>query len=401
MNRCCATPNSFYTIPLEIVLTMRICLLSLLIILSLSGCVAPGQPTIRASLSAVEAVNADGAAGFTRVLAPRPFSFPLDHGPHPEYQTEWWYYTGNLQATDGRHFGFQLTFFRRGLTPEPTERASAWGANSIFMAHLAVADVQTGRFYAFDRFSRDAAGLAGASGEPFQVFLDDWSAEGSGPEGMTMRLRAAEGDLALDLTATSRKPPALQGDRGFSQKGAETGNASYYYSLTRMETSGTVQVGDATHAVQGWSWMDHEWGTSALEGDAVGWDWFSIQLDDDRELMWAQVRTPTSVSYSFGSLVAPDGSVQSLDPADVTLEVRDTWRSPRSGAVYPAGWDLTIANLDLRLNITPRLEDQELAVAVVYWEGTVAVSGAQAGRPLSGSGYVELTGYAEARQGRY
>jgi predicted secreted hydrolase len=269
------------------------------------------------------------------------------------------------------------------------------------MAHLAVADVQAERFYAFDRFSRDAAGLAGASGEPFRVFLDDWSAEGSGPEGMTMRLRAAEADLAIDLTATSRKAPALQGDNGFSQKGAEAGNASYYYSLTRMETHGTIRLGDAIHAVQGWSWMDHEWGTSALEGNAIGWDWFSIQLDDNRELMWAQVRTPTAVSYSFGSIVAADGSVETLDPADVTLTVRDTWRSPRSGAVYPAGWELTIPSREIGLTITPRLDDQELAVAVVYWEGTVEVSGTQAGQPLSGSGYVELTGYAEARQGRY
>jgi predicted secreted hydrolase len=380
---------------------VRWLLLSLLLTLSLSGCVAPGRPEIRASLGAVEAVNADGAEGFARVLAPRPFTFPLDHGPHPEYQTEWWYYTGNLQAADGRHFGFQLTFFRRGLTPAPAERASTWGAGSIYMAHLALADVQAGRFYAFDRFSRDAAGLAGASGAPFRVFLDDWSAEGSGPEGMTMRLRAAEADLVLDLTAVSRKPPALQGDRGFSQKGVAIGNASYYYSLTRMETSGTVRLGDTTHAVRGWSWMDHEWGTSALEGDAVGWDWFSIQLDDGRELMWAQVRTPTDISYSFGSLVAPDGGVQPLDPAEVQLVVRDTWRSPRSGAVYPARWELTVSSLDLRLAITPRLADQELPVAVLYWEGSVAVSGTQAGQPLSGSGYVELTGYAEARQGRY
>lgn len=373
----------------------------LIVLFALSGCVAPGQPGIRASLGAVEAVNADGAEGFARVLAPRPFSFPRDHGPHPEYQTEWWYYTGNLQTADGRRFGFQLTFFRRGLTPEPLERASTWGASALYMAHLAVADVQDGRFYAFDRFSRDAAGLAGATGDPFRVFLDDWSVEGSGPAGMTMRLRAAEADIALDLTAISRKPPALQGEAGFSQKGAEQGNASYYYSLTRMETAGTLRIGSAVHAVQGWSWMDHEWGTSALEGDAVGWDWFSIQLDDNRELMWAQVRTPTGVSYSFGSFVDSDGTLTALDPARVALEVRDTWRSPRSGAVYPAAWELTVADLDLQLTITPRLADQELAVAVVYWEGTVAVSGTQAGQPLSGSGYVELTGYAEARQGRY
>jgi predicted secreted hydrolase len=371
----------------------------LLVCFGLSGCAQVTQPPIRAALGAVEAVNADGAEGFARVLAPQPFVFPQDHGPHPAYQTEWWYYTGNVQAADGRHFGYQFTFFRRGLAPVAPERASQWGASSIYMAHLAIADVAAERFYAFERFSRDAAGLAGASGEPFRVFLEDWFVEGSGPEGMTMRLVAETDEVALDLIATSEKPPALQGDQGFSQKGVTAGNASYYYSLTRMATQGRLRIGETTYAVNGWSWMDHEWGTSALEGDAEGWDWFSIQLDDYRELMWAQVRTPTGVSYSFGSIMLADGTLYTLDPADVSLTVQATWRSPRSGAIYPAEWELRVASHDLQLTITPRLADQELAVTIVYWEGSVAVSGTAGGEPISGSGYVELTGYAEGSAG--
>jgi len=367
--------------------------------LLLAGCAAPAQPEIRARIDAAATLS-NGEAGFTRALTPRAFVFPRDHGPHPEYQIEWWYYTGNLTAGE-RHFGYQLTFFRSGLTPRPVTRESAWGATSVYMAHLALSDVAGGRFYAYERFSRDAAGLAGASGEPFRVFLEDWSAAGSGPQGMTMHLRAAEGEVALDLTLESQKPPALQGDRGLSQKGPTPGNASYYYSLTRMATSGTLRTGDATYAVSGLSWMDHEWGTSALEAGAIGWDWFSLQLDDGYDLMYAQVRTPTAISYSFGSLVDPAGRTTPLDPAEVQLEVLATWRSPASQAVYPARWRLSIPSLGVRLELEPRLANQELPVAVVYWEGAVRISGARQGRPVSGSGYVELTGYASDQGGRF
>jgi predicted secreted hydrolase len=367
----------------------------LFIVLLLASCAAP-SPTIRASIDAVETLSNNGE-GFARAFASRPFVFPLDHGPHPEYQFEWWYYTGNLRAGE-RHFGYQLTFFRSALTPEPAERTSAWGTAQIYMAHLALSDVASGRFYAFERFSRDAAGLAGASGAPFRVFLEDWSAEGSGPEGMTMRLRAAEGDLALDLTLESQKPPVLQGDAGLSQKGPTPGNASFYYSLSRMATSGTLDVAGERYAVSGTSWMDHEWGTSALEGDAVGWDWFSIQLDDGRDLMYAQVRTPSGLSYSFGTLVAADGAVTPLEPAAVNLEVLATWTSPRSGAVYPARWRLSLLDHDLSLELEPLLRDQELPLAVVYWEGAVRVRGNQG---QSGFGYVELTGYVPSQRGRW
>lgn len=372
----------------------------LLAALLFSGCAA-APPDIRANLDVVAAVNADGDAGFARALAPRPFVFPRDHGPHPEYQTEWWYYTGNLTAEDGRHFGFQLTFFRRALSPQPVSRESAWGAGAIYMAHFAVSDVAAGRFHAFERFSREGAGLAGASGEPFRVFLEDWSAEGSGPEGMTMRLRAAEDDVALDLRLESVKPPALQGDRGLSQKGPTPGNASFYYSLTRMATSGTLVVAGQRYTVSGLSWMDHEWGTSALEGGAVGWDWFSIQLDDGRDLMYAQLRGPAGPVYVAGALVEADGAARPLDPAAVTLETLETWRSPHSAAVYPARWRLTLPAEDLALDIVPRLADQELLTTIIYWEGAIQVTGVSQGRPVQGGGYVELTGYAQAGQGRY
>jgi predicted secreted hydrolase len=368
----------------------------------LVACGTPARPQVSASIAVSEAMNADDSAGYARATAPRPFVFPFDHGPHQEYQIEWWYYTGNVQAADGRRFGYQFTIFRRALTPTPQERSSTWATSNIYMAHLALSDVQGGKFYNFDRFSRDGAGLAGATGEPFRVFLDNWTIEGSGPEGMTVRLQAADGPLAIDLTLDSQKPPVLQGDQGLSQKGREVGNASYYYSLTRMATRGQITLDGEVFSVEGSSWFDHEWSTSALDAGVVGWDWFSLQLDDGREIMFFQLREQNGNQSAFtsGTLVEPDGSSRTLAPGTVILEPAGEWRSPRSGAVYPARWRLQIPGEQLDLTITPLLADQELAVAVVYWEGAVAITGTSGGQSLTGVGYVELTGYAESGQGR-
>lgn len=369
-------------------------LLIITIVFALAACAAPAQPTVRASIGAIEAVNADNSEGFERVTTPRLFVFPADHGPHPAFQTEWWYYTGNLTADNGRRFGFQLTFFRRALSPSPPARESAWAASDVYMAHFALSDIDGGQFYAFERFSRAAAGLAGASGEPFRVFLNDWSVEGSGPEGMTMHLRAAQDDVALDLIAVNSRPPVLQGNAGVSQKGSQIGNASAYYSLTRMVSEGTIRIGATTYAVRGLTWMDREWGTSALEEGLTGWDWFALQLESGHDLMYYQLREADGRPSPFvgGSLVLPDDTVIILGPGDVELSVTDTWRSPRSGAVYPSGWRLRLPRYGLDLTITPAIRDQELPVTVVYWEGAVTVSGT-----MSGRGYVELTGYADTK----
>jgi predicted secreted hydrolase len=349
---------------------------------------------VRAAIGAIEAVNAGNSEGFERVITPRPFVFPADHGPHPTFQTEWWYYTGNLTAENGRRFGFQLTFFRRALSPYPPVRESAWATNEIYMAHFAVSDIDGGQFYAFERFSRAAAGLAGASGEPFRVFLNDWSVEGSGPEGMNMHLRAAQADVTLDLVAVNSRPPVLQGNAGVSQKGSQVGNASAYYSLTRMNSTGTIRLGAQTYTVSGLTWMDREWGTSALEEGLAGWDWFALQLRSGHDLMYYQLREADGRTSPFvgGSLLLPDDTVVILGPGDVELTVVDTWRSPRSGAVYPSGWQLRIPRYGIDLMITPAMRDQELPVSVVYWEGAVDVRGS-----MSGRGYVELTGYADTK----
>jgi predicted secreted hydrolase len=354
----------------------------------------PAPAQVRASISAVEAVGGvDADARFARATAVRPFVFPADHGPHEGFRTEWWYYTGNLVAADGRRFGYQLTFFRTALSDRPAERQSEWAATNMYMAHFALTDVQSNRFYAFDRFSRDAAGLAGASGEPYRVFLEDWSASGAGAAALPMRLQARAGDVAIDLSLDSTKPPTLQGDRGLSQKGAAVGNASYYYSLTRMPTSGSVSAGGATAEVTGDSWMDREWSTSSLEEGIAGWDWFALQLDDGRDITVYLLRLEdgTLGAYSDGTLTYADGTTRQLDQSDFQIEVLDRWTTPRADAtVYPAKWRVRIPSEQIDLTVTPQVADQELQLAVRYWEGSVRIEGSQAGY-----GYVELTGYGD------
>ncbi len=361
-----------------------------------------GGGEIRASVSVAEAMGGD-TTGYFRAEAVRSFLFPEDHGPHPGYKTEWWYYTGNLGTEDGRRFGYQLTFFRIALTPPdavPVARASAWAANQLYMGHFALTDVGGGAFYAFERFSRGAAGLAGAQAAPYRVWLEDWSAEG--PSGaFPMRLRARQDALAIDLTLRAEKPAVLQGDRGLDRKGPEPGNASYYYSFTRLPTTGTVTVGGQAYAVRGLSWKDHEWSTSALGDDLVGWDWFALQLSNGQDVMYYQLRRRdgTPSAFTTGALVQPDGTARPLALAEVTLDVLETWSSPRGGA-YPARWRLRIPAADLDLTLTPYLADQELDVSVRYWEGAVRLEGTAGGTTVSGSGYVEMTGYAEgSKQG--
>ncbi|RME62806.1 MAG: hypothetical protein D6790_05720, partial [Caldilineae bacterium] len=261
-------------------------LLSLLLLVS--ACTAPTGPDL-ASADVVEVLSRDVGARFARAYEPITFTFPRDHGPHEEYATEWWYYTGNLADESGGEYGYQLTFFRTGLLPGEPQRASDLAATQVYMAHFAVTSGPDQVHESFDRFSRGAGGLAGAQGEPtFAVWLEDWRAEQIGP-GQYRLAAAGEKDgatIALDLTLAETRAPLLHGDQGLSQKGPEPGNASYYYSLVEMETGGTLTVGDRTVSVKGLSWMDHEFGTSALSGDAVGWDWFAVTLDNGVVLMF-------------------------------------------------------------------------------------------------------------------
>jgi predicted secreted hydrolase len=332
-------------------------------------------------------------AGYRRAVESRNFRFPEDHGPHEGFRLEWWYYTGNLATAEGRPFGYQLTFFRNALTPETQERSSAWGASHAFMAHFAVTDIEGESFHAHERFGREALGLAGAEREPMRVWLEDWEArlEADG----TMRLSAAEGEVAISVSLAAGKAPVLQGDAGLSRKGRGEGNASYYYSQTRMPTSGTIRLAGRRFEVTGESWLDREWSTSALEEDQVGWDWFSLQLDDGRELMVYRLRRGDGSAdpLSAGTLVEADGSYRRLTFGDWRLEELDSWTSPATGARYPSAWRLQVPGAGIDLELRPLLADQELNHAFRYWEGAVAAEGAGNAAGLRGRGYVEMTGY--------
>jgi predicted secreted hydrolase len=354
---------------------------------------APGEG-IRIS----EALGAADAAGFERAEGARHFSFPEDHGPHPDYRTEWWYFTGNLASEEGRAFGYELTFFRNALAPEgerKERRASAWATRQVYMAHLALTDIGGGRFFAVERFDREALELAGARSAPFRVWLDGWEIEGADGGFFPLRLKAGTGEMELALSLEQGKPLVLEGDGGLSPKGPEPGNASWYYSFTRLPTTGSLRVGDQTFAVKGTSWIDREWSTSALGPDLVGWDWFALQLSNGYDLMLYRLRTKGGGvdRFSSATLVSPDGSSEHLDASAFLLRSVATWKSPRDGTTWPVGWKGSIPSRDISLEVEAALPDQELQVSVRYWEGAVRVKGTFEGAPVDGRGYLELTGY--------
>lgn len=368
------------------------------VLAALAACGDAGPESGRTRLSLTETLAGSDTTGYERALEPRPFSFPADHGPHPGFRTEWWYVTGNLTSTDGRDFGFQLTFFRNALASRRPDTDSDWGTNQAYMAHFTVTDVARRTFHAYERFDRGAAGLAGAQAVPLRVWLGDWSLRDTPPRTFPLRLDADADGYAVHLRLDQEKPPVPQGEHGLSRKGPEPGNASYYYSYTRLSASGTLSAAFDTLSVQGTAWLDREWSTSVLPAGVVGWDWLALQLDDGWDLMLYRLRREdgSADSLSAGMLVDPDGSYAPLAwGEDVTMERTASWTSPVDGAVYPSGWRVTLPRRKWDLSVQPRLRDQELDVSFRYWEGAVAVHGTgESGGSVDGRGYVELTGYA-------
>jgi predicted secreted hydrolase len=360
--------------------------------LSLSHCAPPKQRV--ESTSPIEALTTtQSTEGFSRALAPRVFRFPQDAGPHPDFQTEWWYYTGNLADAEGRPFGFQLTFFRRALAPVKAVQAGDWPTEQIYFAHFTVSDIKNQRFYPFERWQRGSIDLAGAQAEPFRVWLDHWQIQGDPGGEVTLSAKAEGVDLQLRLSPL--KPLVLQGNRGLSQKSGGAGNASYYYSRTRLASAGTLRLpGEpAEFNVRGLSWLDREWSTSVLSQEQTGWDWFSLQLPQQQELMLYQLRLKEGGvdRFSSGTFIDTQGVPHVLTAKDFTIEVTDTWTSPDTGIRYPSAWQLKVPAHDLELKVKPLMNNQELPLSFTYWEGAVAIQNMQ-NAPL-GKGYVELTGY--------
>ena len=274
---------------------------------------------------------------------------------------------------------------------------SRWRTNQLYMAHFAVSDFDSETHHGFERFGRGAAGVAGSKNPPLHLWLDHWELQAENGSGFPLRLRAEEADVAIDVRLVPEKPVVLNGDQGLSRKSAGTGNASYYYSVTRLATAGTVKVAGKTFAVRGDSWLDREWSTSALAADQAGWDWFALQLDDGRDLMLYRLRRTDGSAdpASAGTLVAQDGEARHLVADDMDFDVLEHWQSPYSGVRYPVRWRLALPQDDLTLEVVPVFDDQEMDVAVRYWEGAVRVRGRQGERALAGRGYMELAGYAE------
>ncbi|NET62544.1 MAG: hypothetical protein F6K47_42545 [Symploca sp. SIO2E6] len=343
--------------------------------------------------------TSDNDNGFRRVYGPSEMVFPRDLGSHDGYQTEWWYYTGNVETALGRPFGFQLTIFRRALTPSTAtvakEQSSNWRSNQVYFAHFTISDVEKQSFYPAERFSRGAAGLAGAQGSPYRVWLEDWSATELAPG--EVQLVAKTDEVALNLILQETLPPILQGDRGYSVKGSELGNASIYYSIVQQQTQGTITVGDETFEVTGMTWKDHEYSTSSLSPGTIGWDWFSLQFNQGTSLMLYLLRREDgSISpNSSATFISVDGMVQPLNSQDWQLQVLDTWKSTTSQGEYPCQWQLSIPKLGLTLTGRPLIANQELNLSTVYWEGAVEFQGYQAQTPVQAKGYVEMTGYAQ------
>ncbi|MBU6482672.1 MAG: carotenoid 1,2-hydratase [Nitrospirae bacterium] len=330
------------------------------------------------------------------------YTFPRDHGSHEEFRTEWWYYTGRLTAKDGRPFGYQLTFFRRGMPRDQVRTLpSQWAVTQLYLAHFAVSDLRKGRFHYAEKISRAGLGKAGAARDRLHVWIDQWNAESPSSTSDTQTLRATEGDLALQLTVSPVKPLVVHGTEGISRKGSAAGQASHYYSFTRLATTGTLRIGKESFDVTGTSWMDHEFGSADLDKDLVGWDWFSLQLDDQRELMLYRLRRTDGSSdpVSSGTVIDRDGRGHHLSIGDFTLEPTSYWTSQTSQARYPQRWRLTIPSQQLSLELVPLMAEQELSTTrstqVTYWEGAIDATGSAQGRPIHGQGYMELTGYAE------
>jgi predicted secreted hydrolase len=344
------------------------------------------------------------AVSFAIARAPYHYEFPRDHFAHDAYRTEWWYYTGHLQTANGRRFGYELTFFRVALVPHartlhPGE--SAWRAAQLYPAHFALTDISGKRFDFVETVGREALDQAGASESALAVWVNGWRlSQVRGPGAFAIRLQASSGGQALDLTLTPLKGPAVHGAGGISRKGPCQSCASHYYSFTRIATRGMLTSAGHRFAVSGISWMDHEFGSSELSAQQTGWDWFSLQLSDGREVMLYRLRQRdgTVTPQSSGSLIARDGRVTTFPFSRVALNEKAHWTSPRTGAVYPSEWIASVPGVADAIHVVPAAADQELVDpggAFTYWEGAVDLFDAMTGRVV-GEGYVELTGYAGA-----
>jgi predicted secreted hydrolase len=319
------------------------------------------------------------------------YSFPRDHFEHSAFRTEWWYYTGNLRDSAGKRYGFELVFFRQGQRRGPAANLSAWRVDDLYLAHVAVTDITGKRFYYHERLNRAGPGVAGAGMAQRRIWNGNWSAQWQA-ERQTLEATAEEFRFRLHLG--SAKPPIVHGLNGLSRKGEAAGEASHYVSLTRLDVAGELWLDGAKHDVTGTSWMDHEWFTNQLAKDQAGWDWFSVQLDNQTELMLFRLRKRDGSiePCSAGTYIDAQGRARHLTHREFSLTPQRYWKSGRTGASYPVRWQIRVPSLGISLDAAAAVDAQELAAGdqtgPAYWEGSVTYTGS-----ARGSGYLEMTGY--------
>ena len=377
---------------------MRILIYLVLIILIINSCkeqkVEKPKFTISQAMSEID-------TNFKKATTVREFIFPDDHIAHNDYKLEWWYFTGNLSSKNGNKYGYQFTIFRNALSGKQSNLNSNFAANQIYFYHLALTDISNNKFYYFEDFAREGANLAGTSLEPLKIWVNNSFINADiskNPREPIFNIKSSAENFAIDLKLIPEKPIVFHGRNGLSQKSNEIGNASYYYSLTRLKTIGKIYKFDNRNKeiinVEGNSWFDREWSTSALSKDQVGWDWFSIQLDDSTEIMYFKLRdTLGRTNFAKGTLINKNGTTKNLYLNDVFLEIKDYWNNDK-GQKYPSKWVMTIPSENIKLNISTQIPNQELKLTVRYYEGSIKIKGFNGKRDVSGFGYVELTGYS-------
>jgi predicted secreted hydrolase len=336
------------------------------------------------------------AAQYQAALPGYHYEFPKDHFSHPDYQTEWWYFTGNLTAADGHRFGFELTFFRQGVNRGAKDH-EVWSIHDIYLAHLALSDIDGNEFYHAERMNRVGPGIAGGDATAQKIWNGNWNVSWNGSD---MLLNAVDNRFSFSLSLHPEKPPVIQGENGVSQKAADAGKASHYISFTRLKTNGKIEVNKKVDQVTGLTWMDHEFFTHSMETNQVGWDWLSIQLADDSEIMLYQIRRRDGSvdNYSSGTYIDAHGKSTPLHAADFILKPSgETWKSPVTSATYPIRWRISIPKFGVELEARTDLRQQEISaetkIAPSYWEGAIRLTGHKFAEKLEGVGYLEMTGY--------
>ena len=373
-------------------------LLSVLLLIPISsvltGCNCDNSNSGGVKINIIEALSNSDTEGYSIADKVIDFSFPKDHGTHEGFRNEWWYFTGNLYDSEGNRFGYQLTFFCISLSPLEADRTSAWGTNQIYMAHFTVSDVENEEFYCFEKFNRDALGLAGFTEDPFKMNVGDWYMLGTGEGDFPWQLYASKDGITLSLDVTPLKDIVFEGDNGLSYKSVEKTSASYYYSITRLATEGYIEIDGTRHEVSGNSWLDREWSTSTLNEEQGGWDWFSMQLSDNTEIIYFQLRYKDGSVYPYneGLIVNDDSSTIKLETGDIVLTVLDTWKSS-TGITYPVKWQAEVIPLGKTYIIEAAFYGQELDLSTRYWEGAVNIYDSEDTNEIIGTGYLEMTGY--------